>query len=46
MIANMTSWARTRHIPDQDGSQKNMTCLDCMTGIGLGEASGLTEITS
>ena len=33
-------------IPDQDGSPKNITCLDCMTGIGLGEASGLTEITS
>ena len=33
-------------IPDWDGSLKILTCLDCMTGSGIGAATGLKEITS
>ena len=28
-------------IPDQDGYQNILTCMDCMTGFGLGSASGM-----
>ena len=31
---------------DQDGTRKILTCLDCMTGFGLAEATGMKEITS
>ena len=33
-------------IPDQDGSHKILTCLDCMTGFGIEEDIGRKEITS
>ena len=33
-------------ISDQYGSRNILTCLDCMTGFGLGVASGMKEITS
>ena len=33
-------------IPDQDGSRKILTCLDCMTGFGLWAAIGMEKITS
>ena len=33
-------------IPYQDESCKILTCLDCMTGFGLGAAIELKEITS
>ena len=32
-------------IPDQDGYRKILTCLDCMTGFGTGEAIRPKEIT-
>ena len=34
------------YTPDQDGSRKILTGLDCMTGFWLGAAIGLKEITS
>ena len=33
-------------IPDQDGYRNILTCLDCMTGFGIGASKGLKEITS
>ena len=33
-------------IPYQDESSKILTCLNFMTGFGLGEATGMKEITS
>ena len=33
-------------IPDWYVFRKILTCLDCMTGFGLGSAIGLKEITS
>ena len=33
------------YIPDQVGSINIIIFLDCMTGFGLGESSGLKEIT-
>ena len=35
-----------RDIPDQDGSRKILTLMDCMTVFGIGAATGLKEITS
>ena len=34
------------YIPDQDGSRKILTHLDCMTGFGLGAAIVLKKIKS
>ena len=33
-------------IPDKDGSRKILTCLDFMTGFGIGVANGMKKITS
>ena len=37
-VAFLDLW-ETGDIPDQDGSCKILTCLDCMTGFGPGEAT-------